>query len=269
MISHNRFSGSSLDNSTGRLALKFHGPGYSSFGGVDEHCTPAPGNICLENRTEFAVISDNVFGSSGPWPVCIGPQDRFTDSEVWDVIFERNRIHPDYGSQSSRTVDVALLLWGRYFTVRNNIIDLTGSSNYPVGMWIDQAGSEPAPVGVAVYNNTIYRSGSNATEHVGVRIDSSASDTIVINNIVSFPFATGSTVLIDDGRADLVSSHNILTTTSGLVNPNIANPLSRDYTPKENSPPDEAGSPSVSVYDDYNGKRRLQDGAYDIGTIEN
>ncbi len=109
VISHNIISGSSLNSTDGRLALKFHGPG------MEEYFPPVGSDAYLENRTEFAVISNNVFGGSGPWPVAIGPADDLHDCLVSDVIFEGNRIHPDYGSQSccSSSVQVGLSVWDR------------------------------------------------------------------------------------------------------------------------------------------------------------
>jgi len=117
VLSSQCISGSSLDNANGRHALKFHGPGDGEYG------IPTQGTIRLEHLTEFAIISDNVFGSSGPWPVAIGPQDSGANEEVRDVIFERNRIVSEYGSRSSTPVQVALNIWGRYITIRNNLMD--------------------------------------------------------------------------------------------------------------------------------------------------
>ena len=262
VISHNIISGSSIDSTTGRHALKLHGSRESEV-------NPEGIGLNLNNRTTFVVVSNNVFGSSGPWPVTIGTQDGAADQRVNDIIFEKNRIHPDYGAQSSRLVQVALNIWGRYYSIRNNIIDGTGASNYFTAINVSTRGVEPAPVGVEIYNNTIYRSDVNTTDHKGFLVENSCTDTIIINNFVSFPNVTGAKILIMNSSADLVQSNNILTSTPSLVNPDLADPLSRDYTLQVNSSPDEAGISNVPICDDYYSKRRLQDGAYDIGAIEN
>ena len=94
VIGHNIISGSSVDTDTGRHALKFHGPGTrpgdpegSGLG------IPVPATGFVDVKTQFSIIADNVFGSSGPWPVGIGPQDAYADERLSHIIFERNRIH--------------------------------------------------------------------------------------------------------------------------------------------------------------------------------
>lgn len=268
VISHNLISGSSIDSNTGRHALKFHGPGE------EEYC-PSGAGTCLNHRTNFAVISDNTFGSSGPWPVAIGPADGGHNCLVSDVIFERNRIHPDFGTKSnfSSPVQVGVSIWARYITVRNNIIDGTKGYDGFIGLRISRRGIEPPPLGVEVYNNTFYRQNESGitNSHVGIDIAGSASGTIVRNNLASFQtVGSGGTAIIQNASDDLQQSNNLMTLNPGLVNPDLANPLSRNYTPQSGSQPDEAGTPAVPVFDDYKGNPRLQDdGAYDVGAFEN
>ncbi len=81
-------SGANIDNTAGLHALKLHGPGNHpneiSLG------TPAPNTGLLANRTQFCLVTDYIFGSSGPWPVVIGPESARSDSLILDVIFEKN-----------------------------------------------------------------------------------------------------------------------------------------------------------------------------------
>jgi len=265
VIQHNFISGSSTQNANGRHALKFHGPQESDT-------NPNGIGACLDHRTNFAVISDNVFGGSGPWPVTLGPQDAGKDERVSDIIFERNRIHPDYGTQSccSSPVQVGVLVSARYVTLRNNIIDGTNGSNGFTCISIDQRGIEPPPVRVEVYNNTFYRQDETglSNSHIGVKVGSSANSTIVVNNFARFPNTNGNAVISNDSNS-LVQNNNILSTVSGLVNPNLMNPLLRNYTPLVNSVTDENGSVNVPVLDDFYGNTRTRDNFYDIGAVEN
>ncbi len=163
VISHNIFSGASIEETTGRHALKLHGPGASDKTADDIHNPPVEGTSNLENRTEFTVISDNIFGSSGPWPVAIGPHSVDSDAEVWDVIFERNRLISDYGVQNPILVSVSLNIWGRFISVRNNIFDGTESGNDYRAIVI-----HPSPyittTGNRIFNNICFDRGHDGAE---------------------------------------------------------------------------------------------------------
>jgi PKD repeat protein len=268
VISHNIVSGSSLAETNGRHALKLHGPGYSTFQGVNEYGTPVPDSNLLGNRTEYVVVSGNVFGSSGPWPVAIGPQDDLTDAELYHIVFERNRIISEYGDQSVRPVDVAMHLWGGYSTIRNNIFDGTNSGPDYTGLVLEQRGSEPAPDSVEVYNNTIYRSDNGTgNRRVGIFISSNSRRVNVKNNLVSFPGATMATTMIEDGSGVAVKSGNLMTAAAGFTDPDVADPLSRNFRLDMGAPGINAGV-SVPVYEDFAGAARI-DGGYDIGAYEN
>lgn len=268
VISNNIVSGSSLSETNGRHALKLHGPGYSTFQGVNEYGTPVPDSNLLGNRTEYVIVSDNVFGSSGPWPVAIGPQDDLTDAKVYHLVFERNRIVSEYGDQSVRPVDVAMHLWGGYSTVRNNIFDGTNSGPDYTAIVIEQRGAEPAPDSVEIYNNTIYRSdNSTGNRRVGIYLSSNSRRITVKNNLVSFPGATMAPTMIDDAGGIAVKSGNLMTAAAGFVDPNDADPLSRNFRLSAGAPGINAGV-SVPVYEDFAGGGRPI-GAYDIGAYEN
>jgi hypothetical protein len=219
------------------------------------------------------VISDNIFGASGPWPVSIGPQDGGTNSYLSDIVFERNRMHSDYGTQSLVLVNTSIGIEAGYTTVRNNIIDGTGSGDTYTGIRIWRRGIEPAPVANEIYNNTIYRFDNNQGAQIGVKVDSPATKTIVKNNVVSFPNSSGSSASIVNDSSDLVQQTNILCSSCGFVSPINANPLLRDYTPQDGAILDEGGIQEVPVFTDFFGRNRFnygeRDGGYDIGAVEN
>jgi len=261
VISDNVISGASLDNANGRHALKFHGPGG------DEYGTPTQGTIRLEHLSEFAIISDNVFGGSGPWPVTLGPQDAGAYEEVRDIIFERNRIISAYGAQSPTPVQVALNIWGCYLTVRNNVLDGTASSKYYTGIVVTRRGVEPPPYGVEVYHNTIVRrDGTAADERIGIEVGGTARATVVKNYLVSFPAAPGS-LLIANSSPDLGSSHTLMTATAGFIDPDDADPLGRDFSLLPSSAALNKGI-AVPVYDDFSGQPRPVTGSRDLGAFE-
>lgn len=130
VISNNKMSGSSLKSNSGRHSFKMHGPSGWELVSKDWDC--------LKSRTEYTIVSDNVFGSSGPWPVSIGPQDDWKDERLSDIIFERNRYCADFGKRSSDSVqlDTALLFLGRQITIRNNIIDGSNFGAYFTGICV-------------------------------------------------------------------------------------------------------------------------------------
>lgn len=266
VISHNVMSGSSLTTTQGKHALKLHGPGYYPNGNEISLGTPSPNNGLLGNETKLCIVSDNTFGSSGPWPVAVGPQSSRADERLSDIIFERNRILTDYGSQNPESINVSLHIWGRYITIRNNIIDGTGSSNGYTGINVEKRGEEPAPIGVEVYNNTIYKNGIADGSHNGINFDSLVRDSIVKNNLVSFPDVTGRQKAIDSNSLDLESSNNLLVNIPKLVDPDNNNPLDRDYDLQSDSPCINKGV-NVQVFDDFSGNVRPI-GVYDIGAFE-
>ncbi len=271
VISNNIISGSSLNNDNGRHALKLHGPGYSTFDGSDEYGTPVDGTGLLANRTEFAVVSDNVFGSSGPWPVCIGPQDIYTNSLLSDIIFEKNRLITGFGAKSSVNVSVALHISARYTTARNNIFDGTGSGNdyTAIDIWSD--GKQPRPRGVEVYNNTIYRSdNTSGNERCGITVRATAANTIIKNNLISFPGSTVLTSAIINYSSSLTEESNLLADTPGFTDPGNAyadDPYVNNFNLDPGSSAIDAGA-VVPVYDDMEGTTRPV-GSFDIGAYEN
>lgn len=263
VISHNDISGSSVDSDSGRHALKFHGP--------DETAIADPSEDTLARRSQFVVIADNVFGGSGPWPVAIGPQDSGHDERVQDVVVERNRFFPGYGTPSccSSGVQVALSIWARYVTVRNNVFSGQDSSEYYTAISLSQRGGEPPPLGHRVLNNTIYKSDlpGGYCSATAISIDATAVDTMVRNNLVHFIAGFDVSALIDGQGTGLVEDHNLMTDSPGLVDPDHQDFLSKDFSLSASSPAIDSGT-EVPVFDDFAGAARPNGAGYDLGAFE-
>jgi hypothetical protein len=264
VISNNTLSGASLTSGTGRHALKLHGPGDSEY----NNGALTPRTIELAKQTRFLVISGNTFGSSGPWPVAIGPQDAGANEALSDILFERNRLISSFGSQSSTPVQISLMLWARNVTVRNNIFDGTASSGDYTAMQINRRGVEPAPAGVEVYNNTIYRRDNGASSiRAGIDVGAPASGTVVRNNLAAFPGAGSSATAVRNASSDLTQSNNLLLGAPGFIDPNNSDPLLRNFNLAAGSAPINVGA-AVPVFEDFAGNAR-PNGEYDVGAFEN
>lgn len=264
VISHNFFSGSSLSNNKGRHSLKLHGPKESE---LDSPGQPTSRTIKLEHRTKFVVISDNVFGSSGPWPVAIAPQDSGSDERLSDIIFERNRIITQYGSMSSQLVRESILLAIKFSTIRNNIIDQTGSASDSVGIHLLQRGVEPAPVGIQITNNTIYRSDNlSGNYRYGLQIGGSVTETKVLNNLISFPNANVPIAIFHHDSNPVFSSNNMKEENAYFIDPNNTNPLQRNFDLQSSSPAIDNGI-SVNIFEDFAGGVRPIN-TFDVGAFE-
>lgn len=262
VIGHNIFSGSSLDNSNGRHALKFHGPIYGTELGTFAQTS----NGGLRRPSALTVVHNNIFGTSGPWPVYIGPQDSGSDERLYDIIFEKNKIIADYGNLSPMTVQVSLTFSGRYMTARNNIIDGSESANGYTGISINRRGIEWTPVGNRAYNNTIYNPETNSNGVVGIFVGVDATDTEIRNNLISYPNGIGPKAIIDDDSGISVMSNNLLTDSPGFIDSNNATPLSRNFDLLSNSSSINQGYANV-VFDDFNGNSR-RGVSIDLGAFE-
>jgi len=261
-IQHNIVKG--LNNSTTGHTLKLHGPHL--IGPLVE------GSNTLLHRTEFSIISDNTFGGTGVWSVAIGPQNASYAEETWDMIFERNRLISQFGNFHG-DVTIGLIIWGRFISIRNNIFDGTDSSKDYIGISIEQRGIEPAPRGINVFNNSIYRS-DNSTEgyyRVATKVGSNVRESKVFNNLVSFPNALASgeisTVKVfTDASPDLSFGNNLLTETPYFDDPDNIDPLSRSFDISALSPAVNNGL-ALPVYDDFEGNTRSSVNI-DIGAFE-
>lgn len=260
VIGHNILSGSSLTNSNGRHALKFHGPKeITEVGTYNE-----TGGLGLHFQSKFTMISNNIFGGSGPWPVSVGPQDTGSDERLSDIIIEKNKMLAGYGVQNSTPVQIGLMFEGRYITTRNNILDGTGGATSYTGISVARRGVEPTPLGNRIYNNTIYNNDVVRNGATGIRVDGSAVDTFIRNNLVSFPNVTvGLQSLVSDNSGSSVFDYNLLENSSDFVDPNNNVPTLRNFSLLSTSPAINQGI-IVPVFDDFLGLDRTQD-IYSLG----
>lgn len=261
VVQHNYCSGSSIDiPAWQQSAFKFHGVKEELVG------IPPVGGQQLEKRTDYAIISDNVFGGCGPWPVGIGPQNTTSDERLRNIIIERNRFVADYGLLHSTLVTIGMHIWARYVTMRNNILDGTGGGTSYRAIQLSERGIVPDQDYVYIYNNTIYRGNAGSSTHYGIDIFDLATHVIARNNLVSFPYATGTHDDIYNLSADLVESNNIIVDDPDFIDPNNATPLSRNFNIASDSEAVNTGY-SVPVYEDFSEATR-PNGNYDIGAYE-
>lgn len=187
VLNSNNISGASAASDDGRHALKLHGPIFSNVGTFAE-----TGNSGVPSNTSLTIVSDNVFGGSGPWPLSVEPQNTLLDERLTDLIFERNAILADYGERgTSALVDTAMQVSARYVTIRNNIIDTSYHDAAPTsltGIKVAKYGPEPGPRGIRIYNNTIY-SEENLVNGSGVSLGQTEGDIDIKNNLISYPNA--------------------------------------------------------------------------------
>lgn len=260
LIAHNQLSGASLNGILGDHALKLHGPGIGPDNCLGE---PLPNTPNLARRTDYVVVSDNVFGTSGPWPVMIAPTNPLQNEELSHIVFERNLLSAGFGTHVT-TINFSLQIAAHHVTVRNNVIDATGASSDWTGVVIRRYGVEPPPDVIRVCNNTIYRSDNGTPgQRIGIRVDSSVRGIRLANNLLVLPAPSTPPVLIQNGTGHALQQSNLLITTAGLVDPDNADPLARDFAPLGGSPALGGGVP-VPVFDFFDGTARPA-GVWDSG----
>ena len=264
VIQNNLMASSSLDSSTGRLAMKLHGP--------NEPQIASTGGDHLSSRTEWLIVSDNIFGKGGPWPVGIGPQDPTKDERISNLIFERNLYCADIGIDSVLSPDLskAYSFCGRQMTIRNNVVDAANYGNVILGIEIGLPGVGLMPMDIWIYNNTIYKPNqSPGNNWTGISIGTGVLTTVVRNNIISFPYAyNGTHVMISDGGIDTVKSNNILNGTLSFVDAQNVDPFKRNYELEEGSTSAiRQGYLLPSVFEDLNAISRIGT-EYDIGAVK-
>jgi len=221
IVAHNTISGTSINSGTGRQALKLHGP-------QEEDVNDNPIDVELRNRSQFIMVSDNIFGQSGPWPVSIGPQDNGQDERLSDILVDRNRFITEYGT-FSQDIQISLRVVARYVTVKNNVMDGTGPGGSYRGVGVVTAGIVPPTQYVSVIHNSIYRNTEAHNGAYGVEIDG-ARDSVVENNLVSFPSVTaGNRGSVLDAGTDSQLDSNLFENDAGFTDPDNTEPLLRDF----------------------------------------
>jgi len=210
--------------------------------------------------TEFSeqiVIADNKFsaGAGAGWTVTIGPQDSAENEKVRNVIVERNWFAPHASQQ------VALVIWAQDVTVRNNLFNLTGTSDRR-GIMVDRRGVEPPPANVHVYHNTFYSNSAGNFSPIGFF---TGAGMIAKNNLGYAPLSTSRDMI--SGAATIAgnsSDANILLTPSFVS----AAPLApADFRLGSGSYALNAGV-AAPVLSDFFRTDRPQGGAPDLGAAE-
>ena len=210
-------------------------------------------------KSEFNIISDNLFESVVSWVLEIGPENDENGplngrrQIVENVILEGNKFRVPYAGDVSKFVKI----WGSYVTVRNNIFDFTRATQGEV-LTISPRGIGPVPVGVKVDNNTVYRSDA-VPSFVMIEQCTSQDTTEVRNNIIYAPNVPGGGMV---GFGSLSSIGNL------TINPLFVNPGAGDF---QLQPGSAAINHCVAapVRADYFGNRRpLPAAMRDVGALE-
>jgi PKD repeat protein len=264
VISNNVISGSSTESSTGRLALKMHGPSQEEISADDwSH---------LRERTQFSIVSDNIIGASRPYVVSIAPQDNGSDERVSHIIFERNEYHYDYGTPSTESValDTVIYADGRDLTFRNNLFDATGEGRYFTCIRVAPNDLTPTSRGIRIYNNTVFKPvvSENPQGWVAFSFTDDVEDAHIFNNLVSFVGdINGQSLISAPDSMELEQASNILTDAAGFIDADNFLPLSRDFRLISGAEAIDAGV-DMPVLEDIAGNNR-SGGSYDIGAYEN
>jgi len=260
VIQHNELSGSSLESGTGRHALKLHG--------IKESEVASTGGDHLEYRTRYVIVSHNTFGSSGPWPVTLEPQDGQSDERLEDILFEGNRILPGFGQQSSTPVTIGLSIWARHCTVRNNVFTAVGAkpsefTAVAVDRYLDT--SLPVPEDVRILNNTIYMPEPGANQSAtGIVILGTSVRTQVGNNLVAMPGEYPLT--LGEGQETIIGE-NLVTPDARLADVSGEDLLTWDFSLGADSPAID-GARALPIFDDFAGNPRPVGAGYDFGAFE-
>ena len=263
VIQHNTFDSSTTEGPNQRHLLKFTGPDDAVED--PEHCTPANGTGCLEHYTESSILSDNIFGASGAWAVAIAPQSAIADTQLSDIIYERNFTVRDWGTYySTSNMSNALLVVGQSISIRNNIFDATnGTADFDF-IVLDKYSSNTT--GVRLLNNTLYRSDASNDFTDGIVINPGCTNTVARNNLLSAAKVTAAVTMISDNGTGTSASNNQVIDNPNFTDPDNADPLSRDFTLQSGSPAIDNGYP-VEVLDDFADLRRTGL-TYDLGAHE-
>jgi hypothetical protein len=201
----------------------------------------------------LSVISDNkVVGSNSPTIATFGPQNAQSDERLRNLIIERN-----YFQSTSNTV-IPVIVEGSQVVLRNNIIYVDTGAN---AILVQRRGIEPAPTGVAVYNNSTYRSSSSwAFACIGFQSGSGHS---AKNNVCYSPNSPGPVMFSDNTGA--TKAGNTIDAQIKSVNPfgAISTALG-SYDIVTGSYAINGGTP-VPVFSDF--FRTPRSAPYDLGAI--
>ncbi len=215
--------------------------------------------------TQYVVVSDNrFFGAPGSQQtVMYGPQAT-ADERVIDVITERNWF------TSSSNTQLALLLFAREQTIRNNLFDLTGGAEH-IGVRVN--GSLNISDRVRVQNNTIY-SPDVDTNFIGVMVSAAGVTNVTVRNNLAYAPNDSQRWMFDDPAGVVTAAGNTcdshrcqtrLTTSPNFVSGTPT--LPDDFRVAAPSYAIDGGA-AVSVHSDFFRVSRPINGAWDIGAFE-
>ncbi|MGE3532888.1 MAG: PKD domain-containing protein [Steroidobacteraceae bacterium] len=244
IISNNRSSNAFGD------ALKIHGSPFATTG----------------RFTEQVIVSDNKFeGGGSTLTLWIQPQNLTSDERIRNVLVERNWFTAGPGQAQ------AFVLLGSEFTVRNNIINLTGALSQ-LGIRVNVAGHiSPPPDNVRILNNTIF--GNNVAGFAALFLEAGSSNVTIANNLAYSPNSTNARLLDDLGSiAPLIISNSSNSqikndSPSFTVTPPSA-PLDFKLTAGSYAIDIGTGFPSVRVFSDFFEINRPMGLSIDIGASE-
>lgn len=220
--------------------------------------------------TEQVVLSGNKLESANntDWTVNTGPQNSSSDERLRNIIVERNWF------VGGNMTQVALVVNAAEVTIRNNIFDMTGGTSHKC-IQISSRGkgsTEPPPKNIFVYNNTCYSASPGSFDLV--RLDETATNISVMNNLGYAPFATFPTMINGKGLKGIVQSNN-------STNAQIKNTSPRWLSSTPAVPADlkltkgsygiDSGITTLPVFSDFFRTSRPQSGVpgvIDMGAIE-
>jgi hypothetical protein len=232
---------------TAKHVIKMHAPGAAS--GL---------------FTEQGVISDNkLIGANNSWTVSLEPESASYDQRLRNLIVERNWFTAGVGTQ------VALILSGAEFTIRNNIMDMSGGAAFTCNT-VTQRGIEPVPTDVRYYNNTCYNSAAAGTV-TAISLGATVTNITAQNNLASVPGGTG-TMVSGIGASGLTAANNLFNNVPATLFANATPTTPAHFALTGGSPAIGFGT-TVPVQTDffYNGAApiaRPQGGTFDAGASE-
>lgn len=226
----------------------------------------------MNKRTQYSVISDNVFGTSGPWPVMVAPQDDWSDERLSHIIFERNQYFSDFGNTSTLSLQPSVICSfnGTNLTNRNNIIDASSQGTYFTGILVKKNTVAPVPENVEIYHNTIYKyADPNGQIWNGIEVLDTCGAITIRNNLVEFPYVCAGHFSVHNLSPNTEYSNNVLNSTVTFEDPDHTDPLQRSFRLHQNSlSAIDMGYVVPSVHQDFDGNSRPLGNGYDIGAVE-
>lgn len=183
---------------------------------------PAFGTYAVE--TEYVIVSDNKLISNSPDnQIELHPQTSGagTDERISNILLERNWFTVESGYNSPQ-----LGVQATSVTIRNNLFIGTGNLNDIYVSVQQYASGTPAATGIAIYNNTGYRSDVSSLRGFFFTADVASGGVTAKNNLCYTPATTGSADCISDAATGTVKSNNTGDGgTSVTTNPSFDGPL--------------------------------------------